>query len=359
MLAISDVQGNVAERRYYDAFGDIKSYIGQAQYSAGLGYTTATSMGFTGHRTLVLAGVIHMGGRVYDATIGRFLSADPHIQSPLNSQSLNRYSYTLNNPLSWTDPSGYFFKSIFKALKKIFNKIKKIIKAVLKVVKKVLRTIAKVIKKIGQFIKKYARVIIAVVAAVATPFALAAILGKSVLAFTLPQAIAAGAASGGISGLISTGSLKGVLEGAFFGAITAGFAKGLQLGKIGTKAINGIKAIGKGTQIAKYAKEIFQVLAHGAIGGVRSLVNGGKFFAGFVASVVGKAFTIVGNAVSVLSKNIYVQGLTVAAAGGLGSRLAGGSFELGFLTAGLAFAVNQVVTELAHTDDECRRSRFY
>ena len=71
-----------------------------------------------------------------------------------------------------------------------------------------------------------------------------------------------------------------------------------------------------------------------------AIVNGGKFF-------VGKAFTIVGNAVSVLSKNIYVQGLTVAAAGGLGSRLAGGSFELGFLTAGLAFAVNQVVTELA------------
>ena len=73
------------------------------------------------------------------------------------------------------------------------------------------------------------------------------------------------------------------------------------------------------------------------------IVNGGKFLAG----VVGKAFTIVGNAVSVLSKNIYVQGLTVAAAGGLGSRLAGGSFELGFLTAGLAFAVNQVVTQLA------------
>ena len=74
-----------------------------------------------------------------------------------------------------------------------------------------------------------------------------------------------------------------------------------------------------------------------------AIVNGGKFF-------VGKAFTIVGNAVSVLSKNIYVQGLTVAAAGGLGSKLAGGSFELGFLTAGLAFAVNQVVTELAQEE---------
>ena len=75
-----------------------------------------------------------------------------------------------------------------------------------------------------------------------------------------------------------------------------------------------------------------------------AIVNGGKFF-------VGKAFTIVGNAVSVLSKNIYVQGLTVAAAGGLGSRLAGGSFELGFLTAGLAFAVNQVVTQLAQENN--------
>ena len=75
-----------------------------------------------------------------------------------------------------------------------------------------------------------------------------------------------------------------------------------------------------------------------------AIVNGGKFF-------VGKAFTIVGNAVSVLSKNIYVQGLTVAAAGGLGSRLAGGSFELGFLTAGLAFAVNQVVTQLAQEEN--------
>ena len=82
-----------------------------------------------------------------------------------------------------------------------------------------------------------------------------------------------------------------------------------------------------------------------------AIVNGGKFF-------VGKAFTIVGNAVSVLSKNIYVQGLTVAAAGGLGSRLAGGSFELGFLTAGLAFAVNQVVTQLAQEGQGDQRSFF-
>jgi len=49
-----------------------------------------------------------MNGRVYDPVLGRFLSADPFIQAPNNSQSYNRYSYVFNNPLSHTDPSGYF-----------------------------------------------------------------------------------------------------------------------------------------------------------------------------------------------------------------------------------------------------------
>ena len=36
------------------------------------------------------------------------LQADPFVQASKNSQSLNRYTYVLNNPLSFTDPSGYF-----------------------------------------------------------------------------------------------------------------------------------------------------------------------------------------------------------------------------------------------------------
>jgi hypothetical protein len=48
-----------------------------------------------------------MNGRVYDYQLGRFLSVDPFIQFPLNSQSLNPYSYIGNNPLSGTDPTGY------------------------------------------------------------------------------------------------------------------------------------------------------------------------------------------------------------------------------------------------------------
>jgi hypothetical protein len=48
-----------------------------------------------------------MNGRVYDQIIGRFMSADPIVQVPGFTQSFNRYSYTFNNPLSYTDPSGF------------------------------------------------------------------------------------------------------------------------------------------------------------------------------------------------------------------------------------------------------------
>jgi hypothetical protein len=48
-----------------------------------------------------------MNGRVYDPLIARFLSADPIIQDPYHSQSFNRYSYTWNNPLNGTDPTGF------------------------------------------------------------------------------------------------------------------------------------------------------------------------------------------------------------------------------------------------------------
>jgi hypothetical protein len=56
-----------------------------------------------------------MNGRVYDPQIGRFLSADTYIQDPYNTQSYNRYSYTINNPLKYTDPDGNFFLAFLAA----------------------------------------------------------------------------------------------------------------------------------------------------------------------------------------------------------------------------------------------------
>ena len=50
-----------------------------------------------------------MNGRMYDPLLGRFLSPDPFVQMPDFSQNFNRYSYCLNNPLRYTDPSGEIF----------------------------------------------------------------------------------------------------------------------------------------------------------------------------------------------------------------------------------------------------------
>jgi RHS repeat-associated protein len=52
-------------------------------------------------------GLYYYNARYYDPEIGRFISADSIVSNPANPQSLNRYSYCLNNPLKYTDPSGH------------------------------------------------------------------------------------------------------------------------------------------------------------------------------------------------------------------------------------------------------------
>ena len=65
--------------------------------------------GFTGHETLDRTGFVHMGGRLYDPRLGRFLSPDPIVSEPLSGQGWNLYSYVGNSPTSRTDPTGYCY----------------------------------------------------------------------------------------------------------------------------------------------------------------------------------------------------------------------------------------------------------
>lgn len=130
---ITNASGTLVQQFSFNAFGERRdpvnwdTYISSGFMSLSPMSASITSRGYTGHEQMDEVGLIHMNGRVYDPKLGRFLQADPHIQAPSDSQNLNRYSYVNNNPLSYTDPTGYFFKKIHKALKSITRGVMKAI----------------------------------------------------------------------------------------------------------------------------------------------------------------------------------------------------------------------------------------
>ncbi len=66
-----------------------------------------TRQGYTFQTVLGKMGLNHMNGRVQDTVSGTFLSPDPFVSEPGNTQSWNRYAYTYHNPMSYVDPSGF------------------------------------------------------------------------------------------------------------------------------------------------------------------------------------------------------------------------------------------------------------
>jgi RHS repeat-associated protein len=82
-------------RQLYDPWGNVR-------YGGGL----PTDISFTGQRSDA-TGLIYFKARHYDSALDRFLSADTLVPDGKNPQQFNRYSYGLNNPVKYTDPSGH------------------------------------------------------------------------------------------------------------------------------------------------------------------------------------------------------------------------------------------------------------
>ena len=101
---ITDASGSLVQSLAYDAWGMRRD---ASDWDGAPSGTPELSRGYTGHEHLDNVELIHMNGRVQDPLLGRFLSADPLIQAPFNTQSHNRYSYVWNNPASLIDPSGF------------------------------------------------------------------------------------------------------------------------------------------------------------------------------------------------------------------------------------------------------------
>jgi RHS repeat-associated protein len=92
----------VSDTYTYDAFGNLITSTG----------TTANNYMYTGEQYDPNSGFYYLRARYYEPSIGRFATRDSFGGCSDDSQSLNRYAYARNNPLSFSDPSGHFYSAI-------------------------------------------------------------------------------------------------------------------------------------------------------------------------------------------------------------------------------------------------------
>ena len=103
---VLDESGQIIDSYSFDAWG---KRVGN-EWNTSDETTHLFQRGYTGHEHLDAFGLINMNGRMFDPMLARFLSPDPILQDENNTQNYNRYSYCLNNPFRYFDPSGFEYE---------------------------------------------------------------------------------------------------------------------------------------------------------------------------------------------------------------------------------------------------------
>ncbi|MEU4743932.1 RHS repeat-associated core domain-containing protein [Actinosynnema sp. NPDC023658] len=93
-IAVNSVNLQVS-RRWQTPFGGARG--GAAAFPGERGFVGGTNDPSTG--------LVHLGAREYDPALGRFLSVDS-LLTMNDPQTMNGYTYSDNNPLTYADPSG-------------------------------------------------------------------------------------------------------------------------------------------------------------------------------------------------------------------------------------------------------------
>lgn len=306
--AILDEERRVLERPSFDAWGRRRA----ADHSDA-DATSAERRGFTGHEHLDAVGLIHMNGRIYDPGLGRFLSADSIIDGAFDSQGYNRYSYVKNNPLTLTDPSGHFSwqrpleaTAAFMAHPSL-NTGHKLIHS---------RPQLQLGDDLAQRYPQETMIVATVVAAAASIYCggcgAAAVWG----------AIGLGGTSAGIS--YASGADSGQTWRA--GLVTAGTALAFYaVGEATTSEVGGMWG-----EPIKVQDPYAALAGHAAVGCASAAASHGNCGRGAAAAALGKATTFAtdGNPIATI------------VGGGLGSRITGGRFASGAVTAALGYAFN-------------------
>jgi RHS repeat-associated protein len=102
--AVTDGTGAVIGRLAYDPFGTSRL---PADPSVPDTSSPPEPLGFTERGTDSEIKLLNMLGRLYEPQAGRFTTPDPIITTPNSSTGTSPYSYAVNNPLRWTDPTGF------------------------------------------------------------------------------------------------------------------------------------------------------------------------------------------------------------------------------------------------------------
>ena len=96
---VTDANGNKSEDIYYYPFGGAQSDSG----------AVSMTYKYTSQEFDAETGLYNYNARLYNPSLGRFISPDAIVPDPSNPQAFNRYSYVINNPIMYTDPSGHDF----------------------------------------------------------------------------------------------------------------------------------------------------------------------------------------------------------------------------------------------------------
>ena len=277
---------NASARMSFDPFGQrrVVDWSATTPWSVNLGneLNDTTRHGYTGHEQVDAVGIVHMGGRIYDPKLGRFLQADPFIQAPGNSQSLNRYTYVFNNPLAYTDPTGYW----------------------------------------GAKEQAGLRTVVAIVIACYTGYYAANIATTTTSAYT------ASFIGGFAAGAVQSGTLKGAVVGGISAVAFYGIGQ-----KFSTEGLN----ITSGEGLAAYSK---LALASGVTSGVLAEMQGGRFGNAFITA---GASTFLAPIPEAASSSPGMQTVVAAVVGGTISEIGGGKFANGAVTSAFQFALGRAI----------------
>lgn len=254
VTAMAEVGGSVAMRMSFTAFGerrDPSNWQPKASYPPP---TTFTTDGYTGHEQLDDQGLINLNARIYDPVIGQIASADP-----TGGSGLSRYTYVADNPLAYTDPTGFGWLSDF-----VSDPIGTVTDTVSDALDDVAQGAGHIVDEVGSHWQEAA----AIALAAWTGGASLTALGTSFAGY-----VGSGAAAGAVFAASDT-TLRGGTPGQ---VVRAGVRGGIG-GAIGGGFLYGANVVSAGWDA------VGQTVAHGTAGGLTATAVGGDFKKGFALS---------------------------------------------------------------------------